>query len=607
MTETRDQAGDSASVERLIDAERVALLYGLTPLTLATAILFSIIVFFSLRHHVSDNVLVPWLIANNLVTLVRYLDIRAYRRAAPSIDETDRWHRRFVILTLCAGTIWGMMGTLLFPEGNIAYQAIILVFLIGTASVGLFTLSSSWLAYLALAGPTLVPPAVFIITRNDEGNLAFGGALLFFAVLVLINSRRSVKNTVEMLRLRFENARIAAERESALLAAEDAGRARLQFLANMSHEIRTPLNGILGMGQLLKSSSLDATQQHRLGAINASGQHLLGLINDILDFSKMDAGKLDIVLQPFELRRLPVEVHDLLLARAQDKGVRLSIDVAPDVPPWLQGDPGRIKQILLNLVGNAIKFTEQGEISLRVGLISPAPVEGMARLRFAIIDTGVGISAEDQEKLFQPFRQVDASATRRHGGTGLGLAISKQLVDLMGGVIGCESRVGQGASFWFNLPLALAAPVIAGATRGRRRTSFAARVLVAEDNPINREVTTMMLEEMGVAVILAEDGQQAVEAAQADDFDLILMDCQMPTMDGFEATRRIIARERLQQLPHTPIVALTGNAIRGDREVCIETGMDDYLAKPFAYETLAAVLDRWLPTTVGESKPGRAE
>ena len=587
----------ASTVASQIDAERVALLYRLTPMTLATAVIFSAIVYLSLRPVVDARLLLPWLLLNNLVSLVRYLDIRAYRRAGPTAVLAARWHRRFILLTLAAGLVWGLMGTLLFPAGHLTHQAAVIVFLIGTAAVGLFTLSSSWPAYLALAMPILVPPALFIMSRDGDGNLAFGAALLFFAVLVLINSRRSVANTREMLRLRFENGHIAAEREQALVAAEEAGRARLQFLANMSHEIRTPLNGILGMAQLLATTPLDAVQRHRLGAIDASGQHLLGLINDILDFSKMEAGKLDIVPQPFALRRLLQEVLDLLVPRAQERGIGLACSVAAEVPDWFQGDAGRIKQILHNLVGNAIKFTETGSVGVTVhGSGNPQP-DGSVRLRFAIRDSGVGIAPEDQERLFQPFRQVDASATRRHGGTGLGLAISRQLVELMHGAIGCHSAPGQGSTFWFELPLApVPEPLTAAAPVGDgRRSRFAARVLLVEDSPVNSEVATIMLQQMGLTVRRAEDGRQAVAAATSGTFDLILMDCQMPEMDGFEATRRIVAHERAQHLAHTPIIALTANAIRGDREACLAAGMDDYLAKPFLREDLAALLDRWLP------------
>ena len=254
--------------------------------------------------------------------------------------------------------------------------------------------------------------------------------------------------------------------------------------------------------------------------------------------------------------------------------------------------------MLHNLVGNAIKFTDHGEVSLQITQVSQDAHQNQARIRFVVRDSGVGISDNDQKNLFQLFSQVDASATRKHGGTGLGLAISKQLVELMGGNIGCESQPGSGSTFWFELPFALAeAPVenkqsLATGTR----QLFSARILLVEDNPTNSEVARIMLEDMGViTVIHAANGRAGLSAAKIGGFDLILMDCQMPEMDGFEATRQIIAHERSNGLPHTPIIALTANAIRGDRETCIEAGMDDYLAKPFRFEALMAKLDRWLP------------
>ena len=597
MTEPAQPSPTGESTERLVYAERISLLYRLTPMTLGTAVVFSLIVAWTLHGSVSGRVILAWCLANNLVSLVRYLDIRAYRRAAPPPEHAGRWLRRFVPLTLCAGIIWGLMGTVLLPRDDIAIQAIMTVFLVGTAAVGLFTLSSSLIAYAVLAGPVLIPPAVYMIAMGRVETLGLGAALLFFVLLVFLNARRAVRTTVEMLTLRFANARIAAERELALHAAEAAGRARLQFLANMSHEIRTPLNGILGMAQLLETGALDAAQRHRVDAIRASGQHLLVLINDILDFSKLDAGKLEIFPEPFEVRRLPREVTDLMSARAQEKGLGLSMTVAPDVPEWLTGDAGRIKQALNNLISNAVKFTDSGGVQVAVGLVGAAGTEGCVTVRFAVRDSGPGIAGADQARLFQMFSQVDGSPTRRHGGTGLGLAISRQLVELMGGRIGCESRPGQGATFWFELPLAAAAAPVAAPAAGEPQTQsvFSGRVLLVEDNAVNSEIAMAMLARMGIEADLAEDGLAALRAAERASFDLILMDCQMPNMDGFEATRRMIARERALDLAHTPIVALTANAIRGDREACLAAGMDDYLAKPFLFEALRAVLERWLP------------
>ncbi|MBK8336040.1 MAG: response regulator [Sterolibacteriaceae bacterium] len=599
------------SVARLVEAERVALLYRLTPRTLATAVAFSFIVFLTLRGVVSTHLLLPWLALNNGVTVVRFLDILAYRRKRPAPAQSRYWLARFVFLTAIAGSIWGLMGTLLYPHDRPEYQAIITVFVVGTAAVGLFTLNSAWIAYLALALPVLLPAAIYLPLMGGELGIPLGASIGFFALIVVVNSRTSVGNTSEMLTLRFENARIAEEREAALRAAEAAGRAKLQFLANMSHEIRTPLNGILGMTQLLRATRLDTQQQQRLDTVNASGEHLLGLLNDVLDFAKVEAGKLDIDHKPFELRRTLREVADLLAARAQERGLKLAVDIATALPEWVLGDAGRLKQVLNNLLGNAIKFTEAGSVTLEVNA-EPAPEPASpSRIRFAVHDTGVGISQENQARLFEPFRQVDQSDTRRHGGTGLGLAISRQLVELMGGSIGVASQPGQGSVFHFvlDLPTAVAPRAQPAVATAPEREIPNARILLVEDNAVNREIALAMLGELGLSIAMAVDGREAVDSATQEKFDLILMDCQLPEIDGFEATQRIRQHEKARALPRVPIIALTANAIRGDRERCLDAGMDDYLAKPFRRADLQQALRHWLaaPGTTGNRTAPAAE
>jgi signal transduction histidine kinase/ActR/RegA family two-component response regulator len=589
--------GPGDDIELRVYAERVALLYSMTPFTLAMAVLLSTIITVAATSVLPFASLASWY-ANNGVSLLRYLLIRRYRRIQPLPEVARAWAWPFILLTAAAGAIWGLLGTLLFPANDPASQAMMLVILVGTSAVGLFTLGSMAVAYAAICLPMLLPPAVHLFMIGGQANDVFGVGLLLFSFIAVSNARRHQRNTAELLRLRFVNARIAQEGERALQSAEHASYVKGRFLANMSHEIRTPLNGILGMTQLLVDSRLDDEQRFRLDVVQRSGRHLLELINDILDFSKIEAGRFEFKYAPFDLRHAIADVTDLLAAIAHDKSIAFQTTIAADVPSWVEGDASRVKQVLQNLLGNAIKFTERGGVRLAVRRGAP----GEPSLRFEVEDSGPGIPPDQQMAVFDAFRQADGSHARRHGGTGLGLAISRELARAMGGDVGCTSVVGRGSTFWFSAELPeTAMPQAAAARAGERRESevrLAGRVLMAEDNSINALVAMGHLEKLGLAVECVENGKQALERAINGGYDLILMDCQMPEMDGFEATRRIRADEKANGRKRVAVVALTANAIRGDEERCIAAGMDGYLAKPFQASDLRAVLERHLPRAV---------
>jgi signal transduction histidine kinase len=425
------------------------------------------------------------------------------------------------------------------------------------------------------------------------------GAVLWHGYIADISARKATEAELGQHRHRLEEIVYSrtVELAQARDAAEAANRAKSVFLANMSHELRTPLNGIMGMTTLALRSAVDERQIDQLNKSQGASRHLLAVINDILDISKIEADRMTLEERNFSLSELFDETLRMQEDAARAKGLALRFEISPELPDTLCGDPLRVRQVLLNFIGNAVKFSERGEILVRA---APAEADGPSvLLRLEVSDQGIGIGPEQRERLFRPFSQADDSSTRRHGGSGLGLIISLRIARLMGGDVGVDSTPGVGSRFWATLRLRRATAADAEESGALQEASAAVlaqefagcRVLVAEDDPVNQEVAVFLVEGVGLVAELAVDGGQAVDMALAGAYDLVLMDVQMPQLNGLDAAREIRRRPGFE---HLPIIAMTANAFNEDRELCLQAGMNDHIGKPVMPDALYAVILKWL-------------
>ena len=570
------------------------------------------------------EVLSVWLGVMLLLFLYRLAShyFKLYSAASKlSIDKyiIRRW---YLVSVFLSGAGWGITSILMFPFNEL-HQIVLAFILVGVSATGVAYSSVAWV-YYGYVGCVLLPLMIRLFYVGGEVYYALSAMTGFFLGVMVMAVYRMYKSSIAELELSYKNAaliddltragksleslnddlkgeiehgkKIELELKKAKDKAEKMSQAKGEFLANMSHEIRTPMNGVIGTLQLLEDTDLSDEQKEFVDIAHKSADALLAILNDILDLSKIEAGKLSFENIAFDIRRIVKDIVVLHSLKAEQQGVVLRQQIDESFPAFLMGDPMRLRQVIVNLVSNALKFTKQGEVKISIDVV--AKDADSVELKITVSDTGIGIPEAAQETLFNAFTQADGSTTRKYGGTGLGLAIVSQLVEMMGGALGMDSVEGKGSSFWFTVNLQNTEVIpgaVATTVNGDENFQLNAKILLVEDNPINQMVAQKMLEKIGSKAVIANNGIEALELLALQAFDLVLMDCQMPEMDGFDATREIrrleiktLAQKRL------PVIAMTANVMSGDRERCLEVGMDDYIGKPVQRDQLATVLRKWL-------------
>ena len=569
-----------------------------------------------------------WLVVMALFAFARLGKVLWYRRAGTQTPPR-RWETGFMAGVLLTGIGWGYASWAFFPVLR-EYRLSLLIFLIAGITAGaarsLSPLLPACWAFLATA---LIPLILRLFQGSEPVQIFMGGLVSLFLIFLILTSRSYFRTLSRSLSLGYEHEILVSELQekkritedlnqslteenirrrkmedelrTAKERAEAANLAKSDFLATMSHKIRTPMNGVMGMLELLKDTPLDVRQREQVETAAKSADSLLHVLNDILDLSKIEAGSMGFECIPFNPVKIADEVAALMRSRAEKKQLALILKTEPVCRSRSLGDPNRFRQVLLNLMGNAIKFTERGHVEMR--LTGTIDAGTHLRLKVQVCDTGIGMVPETLTRLFQPFTQADSSMSRRYGGTGLGLVISQKLVQRMGGQITVESSANHGSNFHFEISLELDDDQKASTPSfpiSIQPPKFVARILVVEDEPVNQRVISMMLQRLGVTCTLAGDGHAALAALAQSEWDLVFMDCQLPGIDGMETTRR--ARQMLGTKP-LPIVALTANVRPEDRDACLASGMDDFIAKPVRVDNLRTCLTRWLPQPASHVQP----
>ena len=551
-----------------------------------------------LRHMPADPVIV-WAGLAILVLAVRALALWHPRQDKTVDHAPSRRHRWIAVISVLSAAVWGLGLPVVLPADNVTLTVVAAGFLVGLDAAAL---STSAARYGALAGFILagnVPFILFLMIADTPAQTTIALAMIVLTAVMLGGGWRLAGQIRDMIAARLSQQTLVDNLEDARQAAESASRAKTAFLASMSHELRTPMNAIIGLLRLLKKTELDGAQDNYVRKIDDAAQGLLRIIDDVLDFANAEAGALNLSTTVFAYSTVLDRVIELQGLRAQQKGLSLRCETKETVPAYLRGDPNRLGQILLNLVGNAIKFTDAGEIVISTRVLRRT-ADGVI-LAISVRDTGIGLTPEQKQRIFSFFAQGDASRTRKHGGTGLGLAVARRFLAIMGGTIDVRSRPGEGSTFTIDVPLGLPdAGTVAQhdaaergpATADGRQRLCGLRLLVVEDNDINQEVARHLLEADGAEVTVVDDGAHVMNALYRAPHDGVLMDIQMPNIDGYIATQRIRAEPLFKDLP---VIAMTAHATADAHETSIAAGMDDHLSKPVQPATLYETLRAWLP------------